>query len=127
ELERLRRENELLKLNLEVVLEKVRAQEAELRTLKVQPPRAAAFAFSPDGKKITTATADVDIVIQKVQPQALQFEWKLEKPRNKEELQRAIDELDKALKGLRDQLRKEAAPKKGNTKEHLDREQSELH
>jgi hypothetical protein len=34
ELERLRRENELLKLNLEVVLEKVRAQETELRTLK---------------------------------------------------------------------------------------------
>jgi RNA polymerase sigma factor (sigma-70 family) len=34
ELERLRHENELLKLNLEVVLEKVRAQEAELRALK---------------------------------------------------------------------------------------------
>src|SRR5262249_20414443 len=34
ELEALRRENELLKLNLEVVLEKVRAQEAELRTLR---------------------------------------------------------------------------------------------
>jgi RNA polymerase sigma factor (sigma-70 family) len=34
ELERLRHENELLKLNLEVVLEKVRAQEAELRTLR---------------------------------------------------------------------------------------------
>jgi RNA polymerase sigma factor (sigma-70 family) len=36
ELERLRRENELLKLNLEVVLEKVKAQEAELRALKGQ-------------------------------------------------------------------------------------------
>lgn len=34
ELERLRHENELLKLNLEVVLEKVRAQEAELRALR---------------------------------------------------------------------------------------------
>jgi hypothetical protein len=34
ELERLRHENELLKLNLEVVLEKVRAQDAELRTLR---------------------------------------------------------------------------------------------
>jgi RNA polymerase sigma factor (sigma-70 family) len=34
ELEALRRENELLKLNLEIVLEKVRAQEAELRGLK---------------------------------------------------------------------------------------------
>jgi RNA polymerase sigma factor (sigma-70 family) len=36
EVEALRRENELLKLNLEVVLEKVRAQEAELRTLRGQ-------------------------------------------------------------------------------------------
>jgi hypothetical protein len=34
EVEALRRENELLKLNLEVVLEKVRAQEAELRTYR---------------------------------------------------------------------------------------------
>jgi RNA polymerase sigma factor (sigma-70 family) len=34
EVETLRRENELLKLNLEVVLEKVRAQEAELRALR---------------------------------------------------------------------------------------------
>jgi RNA polymerase sigma factor (sigma-70 family) len=43
ELEALRRENELLKLNLEVVLEKVRAQEAELRELRPRgewgPPR----------------------------------------------------------------------------------------
>src|SRR5262249_61697251 len=34
ELEALRRENELLKLNLEVVLEKVRTQEKELRALR---------------------------------------------------------------------------------------------
>jgi RNA polymerase sigma factor (sigma-70 family) len=36
ELEALRRENELLKLNLEVVLEKVRAQEVELRELRAR-------------------------------------------------------------------------------------------
>ena len=36
ELEALRRENELLKLNLEVVLEKVRAQEADLREFRAQ-------------------------------------------------------------------------------------------
>jgi RNA polymerase sigma factor (sigma-70 family) len=36
ELEALRRENELLKLNLEVVLEKVRAQEAELREFRAR-------------------------------------------------------------------------------------------
>jgi hypothetical protein len=37
ELEALRRENELLKLNLEVVLEKVQAQETELRALRNRP------------------------------------------------------------------------------------------
>jgi RNA polymerase sigma factor (sigma-70 family) len=37
ELEALRRENELLKLNLEVVPEKVRAQENELRALRTRP------------------------------------------------------------------------------------------
>jgi RNA polymerase sigma factor (sigma-70 family) len=36
ELEALRKENELLKLNLQVVLEKVRAQEAELRELRAE-------------------------------------------------------------------------------------------
>jgi hypothetical protein len=40
--EALRQENELLKLNLRVVLEKVRAQEAEIKDLKSQA-RAAAF------------------------------------------------------------------------------------
>ena len=37
ELEALRRENDLLKLNLEVVLAKVRAQEGEIRDLKARP------------------------------------------------------------------------------------------
>jgi RNA polymerase sigma factor (sigma-70 family) len=37
ELEALRKENELLKLNLQIVLEKCRTQQAELRTLKEQP------------------------------------------------------------------------------------------
>jgi RNA polymerase sigma factor (sigma-70 family) len=41
ELETLRRENELLKLNLEVVLEKVRSLEADVRTLKGQSGRGA--------------------------------------------------------------------------------------
>jgi RNA polymerase sigma factor (sigma-70 family) len=38
ELDALRRENELLKVNVEVLLEKVRAQEAEIKSLKVRPP-----------------------------------------------------------------------------------------
>jgi RNA polymerase sigma factor (sigma-70 family) len=44
ELEALRRENELLKLNLEVVLEKVRAQEAELQAVRKELAAKAAAA-----------------------------------------------------------------------------------
>jgi hypothetical protein len=49
ELEALRRENELLKLNLEVVLEKVQAQEAELRSLR--------------GKRIASASRDETVKV----------------------------------------------------------------
>jgi RNA polymerase sigma factor (sigma-70 family) len=48
ELEALRRENELLKLNLEVVLEKVRAQEAELRELRPRGGSGLPGRVSPD-------------------------------------------------------------------------------
>ena len=158
ELERLRHENELLKLNLEVVLEKVRAQEAELRTLKGRPTHAA---VSPDGKIIATTRVDnvlADVVTNTVVPvgqlkvdvrpieakvlevrpadvariQGKVVEVKpvvvehiystpsgartttttIEKPRNKEDLNRTIDALEKALKELREQLRKENEPKK---------------
>jgi RNA polymerase sigma factor (sigma-70 family) len=43
ELEALRRENELLRLNLEVVLEKVRAQEQELRAVRGRPAEVRGF------------------------------------------------------------------------------------
>jgi hypothetical protein len=60
ELEALRRENELLKLNLEVVLEKVRAQEAELREFRARDsgPQAALKALreakDPEGQRRAT-------------------------------------------------------------------------
>jgi RNA polymerase sigma factor (sigma-70 family) len=140
ELERLRHENELLKLNLEVVLEKVRAQEAELRTLKAQPLHAALRAVvSPDGKTITSdvinkleplrdlviSVEQVDVATGKVVP-LKNDRGTDQKPRNKEELQRAIDSLEKALKEMREQLKKEAAPQKGKENEELRRKQSQL-
>jgi len=119
ELERLRHENELLKLNLEVVLEKVRAQEAEVRALRAKYEPAS---IGPDGKKIVT-----DIVIDRIKPEKFQFEWTLEKPRNKEELQQAIDALEKALKGLREQLKEKAVPQKGKAQGEESRpDQSQL-
>jgi hypothetical protein len=36
----------------------------------------------------------------------------IQKPRNKEDLNRTVDALEKALKELREQLRKENEPKK---------------
>lgn len=53
ELEALRRENELLKLNLQVVLEKVRAQETELRTLRHN-------AASLNTARLFSGIADID-------------------------------------------------------------------
>jgi RNA polymerase sigma factor (sigma-70 family) len=127
ELERLRHENELLKLNLEVVLEKVRAQEAELRTLKGQSGQAA---FSPDGKKLATYSWEIvegkPFKFTHVAPQVAIELDAAPKPRNKEELQRAIDSLEKALKELRDQLKKEALPQKGKTDEELRQRKSQL-
>jgi hypothetical protein len=92
EAERLRHENELLKLNLEVVLEKVRAQEAELRALKAKPIQGAAF--SPDGKKLFTVRfAAIDALTGKEVVNEGRFVtvWK---PNDKEGLQRTVDALD---------------------------------
>lgn len=123
ELERLRHENELLKLNLEVVLEKVRAQEAELRALKGQQKNAAlrsrvdiiATPLVTVEGTVLEQRHDIDVAIESIQ-----------KPSSKEELQRAIDAMEKALKGLREQLKNSDGPKKGKAKEDLQREQSEL-
>jgi RNA polymerase sigma factor (sigma-70 family) len=134
ELERLRHENELLKLNLEVVLEKVRAQEAELRALKAQP---AQTTIKLRDELFKWQSADVkegqplEVIVTENQPWAVevkpvQGEKVIEKPRNKEELQRAIDSLEKAIKELREQLKKEAVPQKGKANEGLRQKQSQL-
>lgn len=132
EVERLRHENELLKLNLEVVLEKVRAQEAELRTLKGKPQTkdvSINAAFSPEGK--TMAIERIGVVdlnahaIDEGSPLRI-FINEINQPRNKEQLQRAIDEMEKALKGLRGQLKHKAAPNKEKEKQGSLRDQSQL-
>jgi RNA polymerase sigma factor (sigma-70 family) len=138
EVERLRRENELLKLNLEVVLEKVRAQEAELRTLKNAPKAGQALLWVEDGKPHSVAVtiakgAEAKIIDQKELPKAGRVTFPmtiltdgkdmtiltdgkemrmsarleaLQKSPNKDELQRTVDALEKAVKELREQLKK---------------------
>jgi RNA polymerase sigma factor (sigma-70 family) len=115
ELEALRRENELLKLNLEVVLEKVRAQEAELRTLRGQAKAA------PNGLGVTVADFDGDgivdlLVVNETRRDPLQeAEAALKALReapNQESQRRAAEALDKALQKLRGQMKKQESPAK---------------
>jgi hypothetical protein len=115
ELEALRRENELLKLNLEVVLEKVRSQETELRTLRGQVKVAIG-----EGKAVVDFLNDgiVDLVIvNEVHRDPLhEAEAALKELReasDQESRRRAADQLEKALKKVREQLKKPAAPPAG--------------
>jgi RNA polymerase sigma factor (sigma-70 family) len=104
ELEALRRENELLKLNLEVVLEKVRAQETELRSLKGQAEHLHGTAISGDGRLFIATDRTVrlwDVATGK------QVQKEIGKGRDKEELRRTVDALEKAVKELREQLKKQ--------------------
>jgi RNA polymerase sigma factor (sigma-70 family) len=109
ELEALRRENELLKLNLEVVLEKVRAQETELRALRAQAKATAA------GKGAAFMDLDrdgrLDIAFPIRPDPAQQAEAALRTLREAKDnaaRQRAVEALDRALRTLREQLRKVA-------------------
>jgi len=60
ELEALRKENELLRLNLLVLLEKIRAQEAEVATLKRKQKEAAPTNAVPLGKGVSVGDFDND-------------------------------------------------------------------
>jgi RNA polymerase sigma factor (sigma-70 family) len=129
ELEALRRENELLKLNLEVVLEKVRAQEKELRALRGQV-KAASNARGPAVADVGDLGA-VDLylkvlgqqhdnavrqraaalkALQRVAPDAgQQAEAALRALREAKDdaaRRRAVEELDRALGRLRQELQR---------------------
>jgi RNA polymerase sigma factor (sigma-70 family) len=102
EVEALRREVELLRLNLAVVLEKVRSQESELRELRAQPRnvrRTAARELLPLSiRVIKTKPAAPDPV-----KQAEEAVRALRAARDPEARRRATEVLEKALKSLRGQ------------------------
>jgi RNA polymerase sigma factor (sigma-70 family) len=118
ELEALRRENELLKLNLEVVLEKVRAQEAELRALREKAEGVVHFLRGT----VTQTHARFSIVDRDKGDAATQAEAALKALREAKDnaaRQRAVDALDRALRSLREQMRRpgDTAPRPKNVLE----------
>jgi RNA polymerase sigma factor (sigma-70 family) len=119
ELEALRKENELLKLNLQVVLEKVRAQEAELRAAKAREEvlgkQRAADAQRTYGEAValyeSVLAARLDTV--KSSDPAQQVETALKafrEAKDPEARRRAADALEAAVKKLREQPKKPEKP-----------------
>jgi RNA polymerase sigma factor (sigma-70 family) len=110
ELEALRRENELLKLNLEVVLEKVRAQEAELRTLRGQVKTPASRHGVAFVDLDTDGVIDLFVVNETRRDPLQEAEAALKalrEARDSEAQRKATDALEKALQKLREQQKKQ--------------------
>jgi hypothetical protein len=115
ELEALRRENELLRLNLEVVLEKVRAQEAELRTLRGRAEAGRKQDLHLQGGKVDLGEELVTFTLNEVKlpaPDAVkQAEAALKalrEARDPEARRRAAEALERAARQLRGPADKKA-------------------
>jgi hypothetical protein len=123
ELESLRKENELLRYNLQVILEKSRAQEAELRTLKDQ---AAAAKVTGDERRYVTTRVDLSqtdpsVFLSNALPPpdpAQQVETALRafrEAKDPEAKRRAADSLEQAVKKLKERPQKK--PEKPSNQE----------
>jgi RNA polymerase sigma factor (sigma-70 family) len=114
ELETLRRENELLKLNLEVVLEKVRAQEAELRSLRkaagggdIATIHRLEALLRERPVELTLPGADVRLRTEGDTGQQAETALKaLREAQDSAARERALEDLERALRTLREQLRR---------------------
>ena len=121
ELEALRKENELLKLNLEVVLEKVRAQECELAALKAegkgQGGKLGVRFTTQDGVPFVVDFGKMKLnVVARPDPEA-EAEAALKALRSaKDDKARAasLDALDKALQRLRGPAKPQVKKSEGN-------------
>ena len=126
ELEALRKENELLKLNLQVVLEKVRAQEAELRSVKARAgalgKQSAAAAQARYHQAVSAqyeALARYQSAFRKVNKEESPDPTKLveaalkafREAKDPEAKRRAAEALEQAAKKLREQPKQPAKPR----------------
>src|SRR5262249_47360545 len=109
EVEALRKEVELLRLNLLVVLEKVRAQEAELRTLRTQPKATTTGSGVVLGDFDGDSRLDLNLAAGQSRPDWVrQAESALEALREAKggpARQGALDVLERTLRQLREQPR----------------------
>jgi RNA polymerase sigma factor (sigma-70 family) len=110
ELEALRKENELLKLNLQVVLEKVRAQEAELRALKQQARRGsylneANYSLNSYKEEAGVLYGKYALQPSRAADQSLETAVKKLREANSDDARRqAAEALDRAVQKLRQEL-----------------------
>jgi RNA polymerase sigma factor (sigma-70 family) len=110
ELEALRKENELLKLNLQVVLEKVRAQEAQIRELKEQHKLGVRVWDTETGRALREYERALALKVKlpeaanplKEIDDALKL---LRDAKDKDAKRRAVELLDKATRKLRDEVK----------------------
>jgi RNA polymerase sigma factor (sigma-70 family) len=121
ELEALRKENELLKLNLQVVLEKVRAQEAELRSAKAREEVLGNRRAADAQRRYYDAVALYELVARvetaKSPDPAQQVEAALKAFREAKDpgaKRKAADALEQAVKKLREQPKGTAKPRDPN-------------
>jgi RNA polymerase sigma factor (sigma-70 family) len=115
DLEALRRENDLLKLNLEVVLEKVRAQEAELRTLRGQRVEVQKHLYANDVLQAYNgylASKALERIASDPVQEAESAVKALRAAKDPEGKRRATEALEKALEKLKKQTKPEAGPGK---------------
>jgi RNA polymerase sigma factor (sigma-70 family) len=114
ELEALRKENELLKLNLQVELEKVQAQEAEIRELKAKEKTGVRVWDAQTGKALREYQRELAVRFKVKEPanplkeidDALRL---LRQANDKKTKRRATELLEKATKRLREELKEGGA------------------
>jgi RNA polymerase sigma factor (sigma-70 family) len=121
EVEALRRENELLKLNLDVVLEKVRAQETELRALRAQAAEAQRLLYTKDVHQAYDLLLKSRYALKEgAAPDPLKEAESalkaLREAKDQEGKHRATEALGKALEKLKQQVKPEGKPEAGPKK-----------
>jgi RNA polymerase sigma factor (sigma-70 family) len=102
DLEALKKENDLLKLNLEVVLEKVRSQETEIKSLRAQLETAKTVAWTGLESNLATNQVQWNVNAPAEVEQAIKA---FRDASDKESRGRSAEALEKAMKKFREELK----------------------